>query len=338
MKPRAVFYTLLFVISLFVMSSLSFSTGLNQKLEMKLDQMIDGTAHKPFVYRQLMPSAVRVVTSLLPQEWRGGWNEWASRSSTMTRILQRVNIPSEMFVEYAVTLFLMYVSLIVFVFLFRRLFLSLYDAPVYFSDSVMLGTLAGIPAFFSYNFIYDIPTLAIFTGGLLFMLQRRWQFFILFFFLGCWSKETTILLTLVFAIHFFKVRSDGKVPYRNLLLIQCVIFTAVKSILAVIYSDNPGRFVEFHLLDNLLFGYRFTLGEFLTWIFIFIFVVYQWADKPIFLKHAFWIGIPLIVLTLFLGLLHEMRDYGELYPILFALMAHSVAVVIKIPVTVKAEI
>ncbi len=336
--PRPLYYTILFFVSLFVMSSLSLSTGLNRKNEMKLDQMIDGTAHKPFVYRQLMPALVGFSTSMMPPDVRDSLISWASRSSTMSRILQRVSVPPDLFLPYVWTLIWMYASLWAFILLLRRLIDALYETTGYFVDAATIAALSGLPSFFSYNFMYDIPTLALFTAGLFLMAGRQWTWFLVIFFLGCWSKETMILLTLIFAIHFYKKAHLEKRLYWKLLLMQLSLFIAVKTALAVIFFNNPGGVVEFHLLDNLLFGYQFTTAAFLAWLFGLLLICYRWKEKPLFLKNALWIGVPLIILTLFLGLIHETRDYGEIYPILAALMIHSAAVVVQVPITSKEDI
>ncbi len=338
MKPRIVYYVLLFTVSLIVMSLLAFTPGINRKGALELDEMIYGTAPKPFVYRQLLPYTVKLSLQAVSDDLREWMTVKASRSSTMIRILSRVSLTPDLFLEYAVTLIFIYLSLWGFIFSFRYLFTLLFESPVYFTDIVTLFATAGIPAFFSYSYIYDIPTLFFFTVGLAAMLNRNWGLYLLVFFLGCWSKETMILLTLVFFIYFFKDQKIKRTLFLRLLAVQVVSFTVIKMLLGIIYSDNPGGLVEFHLLHNLLYGYHFTLSVFLSWVFFCILIFFNWNEKPLFLRNALWIGVPLIILTLFLGLIHEIRDYGEMYPILFGLMAHTVGVVMKIPISVKENV
>lgn len=338
MKPRIIYYSLLFVMSLMVMSSLALSSGINRKGALELDGMIYGTAPKPFVYRQLLPAATRLSVQAIPDEMRQQLSQKASQSSTMMKILSRISLSPNIFVEYTVTLLFIYLSLWGFIISFRYLFVNLFEAPPYFNDTVVLAAVAGIPAFFGYSYIYDIPTLFLFTLGLAIMLKRKWNIFLFVYFMGCWSKETMILLTLVFCIHFYKSQKIGRNIFFRLLAAQAVVFVTVKICLEILYSDNPGGLVEFHLTHNLLFGYHYTLPVFLTWVIFCILIFYDWDKKPVFLKNALWIGVPLIILTLFLGLIHEIRDYGEMYAILFGLMAHSVAVVLKIPISVKENV
>lgn len=338
MKPRIVYYTFLFLTSLIVIGSLALSTGLNRKDALELDDMIYGTAPKPFVYRQLMPAAIRLGIQAIPAEMRNMLNEKADQSSTMSRILSRVKIPSELFVEYALSVVFIYAALWGFVLSFRFFYKKLYESPLYLADVATLAALIGIPAFFSYSFIYDIPTLFLFTLGAGMMVSRKWSLYLLVFFLGCWSKETTILLTLIFVLHFYKNDQCDQTLFKKLLVAQLGIFLLVKIILEVVFYDNPGSLVEFHFIHNILFGYQYSLMQFLAWIFLLLLIAYKWNKKPVFLKNALWIGVPLLILTLFLGLLHEMRDYGELYPILIGLMVHSMALIVGVPCSPKENI
>lgn len=338
MKRRIAYYILVFLISLIVLGSLSLSSGLNHKNELKLHDMIYGTASKPFVYRQLMPFSIRIGVGLIPAGIRNFMLEKASQSSTVGRILTRAKLPGELFVEYAVTVIFIYFSLWGFVFSFRFLLRALYDSPTYFIDIVSAAALIGIPAFFSYSFIYDIPTLFLFTLASGLMVSRRWGLYVMVFFLGCWSKETTILLTLMFFLFFYRNEYLSRPFFRKIFFAQIGIFVVVKCILTYVYYDNPGSVVEFHFIHNMLFGYQYSLSMFVTWIILSLLLFYKWREKPVFLKNALWIGIPLVLLTLFLGLLHEMRDYGELYPILVALIAHSIASVLDIPCSQKETI
>jgi hypothetical protein len=320
------------------MSSLALSSGINRQGALELDGMIYGTAPKPFVYRQLLPAAVKLSVQSIPDDIRYSLNVKASQSSTMMRILSRISLTPDLFVEYTVTLIFIYISLWGFILAFRYLISNLFNTSDHFTDIVTLAAMAGIPAFFSYSFIYDIPTLFLFTLGLAMLVKQKWSVFLLVYFVGCWSKETMVLLTLIFFIHFFKNQRVERGLFIKLLAAQAVIFITVKVYLEINFSDNPGGLVEFHLIHNLLFGYHYTLPVFLTWIFFFILIFGNWNAKPLFLKNALWTGVPLIILTLFFGLIHEIRDYGEMYPILFGLSAQSVAQILKIPISVKEDV
>ena len=52
-------------------------------------------------------------------------------------------------------------------------------------------------------------------------------------------------------------------------------------------------------------------------------LVHRWSAKPLFLRRALWIAVPLLVLTFGLGFFDELRDYYEVYPVLVLLLAHT---------------
>lgn len=60
---------------------------------------------------------------------------------------------------------------------------------------------------------------------------------------------------------------------------------------------------------------------------------YRWSAKPAFLRHSLWIVPPLVVLTLLLGYLDELRDYDEAYPIVLLLLLHSIGAVVGFEVS-----
>lgn len=338
MRPRFIYYAILFLLSLVVMGSLAMSSGLNREGTIELDSMIYGTAPKPFVYRQLMPVAVRLTVQAIPSDVRNAMIERASKSSTIARIMSRLKLSSDLFVDYAVSVFFIYVSLWGFLLSFRVLIDRLYETSLFFADAVTVAALIGIPAFFSFSYIYDIPTLFLFTLGLGIMITRQWGLYLFFFFIGCWSKETMILLIMVFVIHFyFNTEMDRRLR-KKLLAAQIGIFISVKIILEIVFYQNPGGLIEFHFIHNILFGYHYYLTTFLSWIVLALLLFYKWKEKPAFLKNALWIGAPLFVLTLFLGFLYEIRDYGEVYPVLIGLTAHSVAAILNIPCLPKENI
>ena len=83
---------------------------------------------------------------------------------------------------------------------------------------------------------------------------------------------------------------------------------------------------------RLLTGYNLTLA--FTLLGLIILVYYKWQEKPQFLKITLWMLVPLLVLTLCLGYLDELRDYYEVYPAVIILISHSIARVLGIKLEV----
>jgi hypothetical protein len=144
------------------------------------------------------------------------------------------------------------------------------------------------------------------------------------FTLACINKETAVLLVPIF---FFCNRGEiSGALFKRLLAAQVGIFVAVKAVLAVGFRDNPGPFMEFHLLDHnlnvLAAGYGWA--PFLLLALLVFVCFYRWNQKPAFLRTAFVFTLPaLLVISLFVGWIDEWRVYYEAYPVVFAMAVHT---------------
>jgi hypothetical protein len=140
------------------------------------------------------------------------------------------------------------------------------------------------------------------------------------------NKETAILLPLLCAVHY-RQRMD-KSSLNKLILLQVLIFLLIKSTLTLVFIHNPGAVVEFHLFDhNLQLLGLYPAKTIALWMGIAAVVMallfHHWSDKPQFLRDGVWICIPLVCCILLFGFVDELRDYYEIYPIIFLLVFHS---------------
>ena len=194
-------------------------------------------------------------------------------------------------------------------------------------DLIPVFALLALPTFFKYySYIYDFPTLFLFTLGLILIIRNKWNIYYPIFILGCINKETTILLTLVFAIHCFRDGMD-RIRIVKHISLQCLIFFTIKFLLLIIYKDNPGWFVchgLWFLTRNMQkIAMLYTVPNLVCYTVIVVLIFYRWSSKPTFLKQGLWIVVPLVLLAMYMGYVDELRDYYEVYPIVFLLMTHS---------------
>jgi hypothetical protein len=237
---------------------------------------------------------------------------------------------------YAIACLLLYVFLLGFHFAIRYLFRSFFIGPRWFIDAVGLAAIAALPPFFVYyNYLYDIPTLFFFALLLALMARRQWIPFLVVFPFACWNKETTILLTMVFALVFWERREAiGRKNYGLLLLAQILMYAVVRILLAVRFWNNPGGLGEYHFIDHTLTRILFQLYSFTT-VFIVLAVLlllaYRWAEKPRFLKISLSMAVPLLFLATFFGFLDEYRAFYELYPVVVCLAAHTIGSILDVP-------
>jgi len=341
-ENRVVFRTLIAIISLYVLIAFVKLPPINGYERAMFSEMVYGTAWKPFVYRTLLPTSVRLICDAIPSSTQSMLTNKVETSSALSQVMEKLKWESEFITEYLVAMILMYLALLGFVWAFRKLYDEIYSSALWFKNLISLILLLAIPSMFQpnySNYIYDFPSLFLFTLGLLFLKQKNWKYFLILFFISCLNKETTILLTLIFAIHFYKDVTMSRKFYLRFIMVQLLLFFLVKIFLYFIFVDNPGGFVEFHLIDRsyLLFN-GYSLITFVVLLIIFLSIFSRWSEKPKFLKDALWIAIPLIMLTLFLGFFDELRDYYEVFPIVILLLSYNIARVLGVDLVKESTI
>jgi hypothetical protein len=318
--------------------------GITGKSAAMFLDMVYGRAHRPFVYRALLPLIVRGTVAVVPATTASELDQSLARLPGVELACEQFGWERDALLEYAIALALIYASLVGFVFAIRAMALAFYRTTSTGANLAALLAVVGLPPFFrSYpGYLYDFPALLLFTLGLTLMAQRRWRAFLLVFLLGAINKETIVLLTLVFAIHFGPwgplPRMDRR-AFVKLLALQFALFVAVKIALTLAFHDNPGGFVEFHVVHNLALLRR-SLHEYnavalATGIVLALLVFARWRQQPILLRRGLVILPVLLVLTAFLGLVDELRDYYEAYPIAVQFAFANVAALVGLPATAR---
>jgi len=331
-ENKFIYSFIIAIISLYVLIAFVKLPGINGYKRAMFPEMIYGTAWKPFVYRILVPTTIRLINGIVPEKVQNSLTEQFENNSFLSLVLQKLKWESESITEYIIAMVLMYIFLIWFVIVFRKLFFEIYDSPKWFGNLISILLLFALPPMFQYySYIYDFPTLFFFTFGLLLLRQRNWKLFLILFFISCLNKETTILLTLIFAIYFYKDLTISRKFYFQFIAIQLIVFIAVKILLYIIFINNAGGFVEFHLIDrNYLLFNGYSLVTLAVLVIIFLTLFSRWNEKPKFLKDAMWIAVPLVILTLFLGFFDELRDYYEVFPVVILLISFNIANVLGV--------
>ncbi|OGU69978.1 MAG: hypothetical protein A2W30_07360 [Ignavibacteria bacterium RBG_16_36_9] len=340
-ENRIIYRTIIALISFYVLIAFVKLPPINGYKPAMFSEMVDGTAWKPFVYRTLLPTTVRLISEVVPIEIHNTFTTKVESSFFLTQVLEKFKWESEFITEYLVAMVLMYLTLLGFVFAFRKLFDAIYSSPLWFKNIISIILLLAIPAMFQpqySNYIYDFSSLFLFTLGLLLLRQKKWRYFLILFFISCFNKETVILLTMIFAIHFYKDAEISRKLYYQLIAAQLMIFAAIKILLYILFMNNPGGFVEFHLIDrNYLLFNGYSLTTFIVLLIIFLSIFSKWNEKPKFLKDALWIAVPLLILTLFLGFFDELRDYYEVFPIVVLLISFNIAKILGVEIADKAK-
>jgi hypothetical protein len=331
---KPIFYFTTAIIAGCVLIMFVIFPGINDNKPSMFADMVYGKAEKPYVYRTLLPTSVRILSAPVPESLRNSLSEKIESNISLNKLFKKLKWEKEFAVEYSFAMILMFLSLWGFSIAVRYLFNLFFSSPGWFADSVSVLALLGLPTMFQYtSFLYDFPLLLFYTLGLIFLYKRDWKTFLVIFLIGCFNKETTILLTLIFYVYYRSKLRKGL--FNKLLFAQLAVFVIVKLLLFIIFNSNPGTFVEFHLVDHnlrLLAGYDLTLAASLLGFVLLVF--YKWKEKPDFIKTSLLAFIPLVFLSLFLGYIDELRDYYEVYPSVIILISYSIGRILKVKIDI----
>ncbi|MBN1438859.1 MAG: hypothetical protein JW929_05550 [Anaerolineales bacterium] len=349
------YWTALLLLSANVFITFLKDPGMNGYPGAQFDEMINGTASKPYVTRALVPSLVRLAVGALPEKTRRTFNENVVKfvnkiPPDVREAVDRTKNPGtggqsnfrtlwwDILAMYVIACVLLYAFLLAFHFALRSLFGAFFRGPGWFADAVGLAALAALPPFFVYyNFLYDLPTLFFITLLLALAARRKWIPFLAVFAFACWNKETTILVTMVFALAYWRrPETVDRKKYWSLLLAQLAVFAVVRIPITLAYWNNPGGAVEYHFVDHQLsriFLQLYSFADLFIALGALLLLGYAWKEKPRFLKIALTMAVPLLILATFFGFLDEYRAFYELFPVVFCLAAHTIGKLLDVPLS-----
>lgn len=298
---------LLFVAGVFVVGE-----GLNDNPRARLVAVVQGTAHKPFVYRALVPTCVRISAACIP----AAAENWLRQQRVIQAIFSRTRLD----IQYpAIGVCAIAVCLCGF---------ALFMLAMYRLGAPPSLALLGILPFFQYaSYLYDVGTLCCFAWGLYFLHTQRRKLYLWVFVLACFNKETALLLTLTdIAIHWQKnhIRAIWQLLRSQQVGIQLLLYFAIKLCLWGIFRENAGYTQEWTVSHNVFLLHSWL---FMRYIVVAVpmgiaLIAYRWQAKPQWLKRSLWILPPLVVFAFFFGYMDEFRIYYEAYPAVFLLILH----------------
>jgi hypothetical protein len=250
-------------------------------------------SERPYVYRQFVPLAVRAIRSVSDSSW--------VQSVAMVLLLCAVG--------FAIISYQLYLS-----------FDEHHTRAVRFAV-ISLFFLLLISAFPKHT--YDVPTAMFFALALLLVARRQLLAYMLLFPFMCVNRETSILLTILFAIYFW--RKLDRRTYLALLAVQVLIFLAIRLTLTWTFADlpgsdiwiRPGRNWQMYVNDR-----PATILFLLAAGLLACLVESKWNRAPELARTAFLIFAPLLGALYFLsGVSFEIRVFVELVPVVALLVS-----------------
>ncbi|MCZ7586232.1 MAG: hypothetical protein M5R36_24535 [Deltaproteobacteria bacterium] len=319
------------------------SPGVDGYMKANYIRLLEGRAAKPYVLRALTPQVIRGFAAILEPTI----NEEAANKAfdIIAQVLKKTSPGAYQTLrysdfrngrqaEYIAGYILCYVFLIVFGLCLRALIRELYDTRPIVSDAIPAFAVACLPAMFRYHsYVYDFPQLILFTLGLLFVYRRNTAAVWTVYVIGLFNKETMVLLPLLLWLEY-RHEKEAQLWLRRNLAAMAAAYVVVRTMLLLVFRENEGGRVEFHFFDHTigtLWTHAYSFGFFVTVAVIALGLFYEWKEKPALLRHGLLLGVPLVSMGVFFGFLDEFRDYYEIYPAAFLLIAHSVCHTLDVP-------
>lgn len=317
-----------------------------------LSQLVDGTAHRPYVYRQFLPALANGIQSLLPQATVARISERLaeprrlnSRSGLAMRYPASEALIPEVTLRYHLVYYLTFFALLAALFVMRRVCLQAgADAVAATAAPAILALL--LPFFLTEGgYFYDFVELLFLMGAVLLAMgvsrhtPMRVLALLILAGLATWNKEAFFFFTP--ALYPLLRRNLPRVPAAALVAVLLFICGCVYLALRMRFAGNPGSTVDYQLWDNLRFyvdpgnwlrtestyGVLLPRGFGIVSVLAFVGIaVNGWARLPQALRQhvllALTVNLPLFVLFCSPG---EMRNLSMLYPALLCLMALALA-------------
>lgn len=317
-----------------------------------LSQLVDGTAHRPYVYRQFLPALANGIQALLPQATVARISERLaeprrlnSRSGLAMRYPASEALIPEVTLRYHLVYYLTFFALLAALFIMRRVCLQAgADAVASTAAPAILALL--LPFFLTEGgYFYDFVELLFLMGAVLVAMgvsrhtPMRVLALLVLAGLATWNKEAFFFFTP--ALYPLLRRNLPRVPAAALVAVLLFICGCVYLALRMRFAGNPGSTVDYQLWDNLRFyvdpgnwlrtestyGVLLPRGFGIVSVLAFVGIaVNGWARLPQALRQhvllALTVNLPLFVLFCSPG---EMRNLSMLYPALLCLMALALA-------------
>lgn len=328
------------LISLWVALTFFHSPGVNGYNRAEFQDMVDGKAYRPFVTRALMPWSIRTIVAATPERVK-----YAIEHNALTESLKQTSYVSKELrwtpdcYGYLVAFVLSGLCLVAFSVVCGAWWRSFFKPTDLYAEVFSIVALLCLPPLFKYySYIYDFPSLFLYTLCLYLMAGRKWLVYFPVFALTCVSKETAILLPVVFACYYVAHHRADRYLYWLFLASQVVLAVLVRGCIGFSYRGNPGTALEFHFIDhNLrLLTSPYSVETSVAWLLLISVVLHQWRTKPWFLRVAVSMLMPLLGLCLLFGYLDELRDYYEIYVPALMLGAMSFLRLLGHPIETRA--
>ena len=306
--------------------------------------MMDGTAERPFVYRQLLPTLANLADRVTPAGIKAKFQNALAENPLKRNMILRFfpnateSADTQNLLRYYALFALTFLSMLLAIFAMRHLCLLLYhDAPAATLAAFAMALLFPI-LLTEGGYFYDLPELLFMALAVILAWQGRWLLLALVTALATYNKESFLffVVTLYPLLRTRFSRKTALLIEAGLLAIAVAINIAVKWH----YAANPGEIVQSQLLSHLLwllrpasylefevnYGFPTPKGFNIIHILLLVFLFRNaWRHFPPAFRQHLYIALA-INLPLFLAFCYQ----GELRNLSMLNMGLLVAIMVNI--------
>lgn len=305
----------------------------------QFDLIVDGTAYRPYVFRQLLPATANWLDRIAPQALKV-WLFNPEGSGPAGILDSLFDSPLARNQAYFFRYMVVYACTFLFALLAVYAMHLVCQATGVSASAAVFAPVIFIllfPYFLSVGgYFYDYPELAFLALAVWIALKFDWWWIIPLAALGTWNKESFLLVipTLYPIIRRRNSRLSAIMGTGVLVLICAAVYLAMR----IRFAHNPGNALEMHLVQQLLYfehpldffvGLEKTYGLLVSKCFtilplaLMIWTAWRgWRHLPRAIQRhgqiAAAINVPLFLLFCYPG---ELRDLSMLYIVFLLLVA-----------------
>ena len=327
-KPVQKFNVALVVVAFIVASAFLLVSDFNQQPKAKLEDLIEGTAHRPYVGRRLIPWILGMAAPPTTEQENISSSEQSKLAAGIRFLLDWLTLPPAYDNVLILFFILNYGALLGFGWTFWRLARHFHlPHPERLTILALLFLLH--PVFLSHGYVYDYPTLFLWTWFLLALARKQLGLSLGIVALAILNKETALLMPLVWLSYGWQQVTAKR--YWSVLVAQSAIVFAGWSIITWLYRHNEGGLFEFNLAIHLAQYGSEPLVPAVLLVGIFLLLAMAWPIAPPLLKSCALLLLPLSGLYLLFGWPYEFRVFYEVYAplVLFAGFAMQRILVVR---------
>jgi len=300
-------------------------TSVLSESRVSIASYLDGTVSRPFAYRVLTPTLIRVVRDGLhmdsliqsmPSFVQGKISTICQKATAEPP----VSCGTVMSFAAASALYFFCYLAVIWV-LAMRMFGG--NAVVALGCIVLSYLTVNSLILLRLSHIYDFGVLLFVSLLLLCLEYRRHALFCVVLALACLNKESAIIYILAFAMVNLR-----RLPFRRNVTycaVQVASFVIVYGGVRFLFRNNPGQGLELYLLPQIsFFTEKYTLAFVLWTLPLFALVFYDFPRKNSTLQGASIVLLPWLALYIIGGVPREIRVIFEVLPILLLLTTGSV--------------